>query len=61
MSIGKGIQNSHTFKLKGGDSALEGGPDPSSQGNQVEGTPGGDTQGIGHHTQNPFLNPNPFH
>ena len=28
---------------------------------QAKGAPGGDTQGIGHCTQTPFLNPNPFH
>ena len=61
MSIGEGIQSSHPFKLKGGDGTREGSPDPSSQGGQAEGIPGGDTQGIGHCTQTPFLNPNPFH
>ena len=61
MSVGEGIKNSQPFKLKGGDSAREGSLDPSSQGGQAKGTPGGDTQGIGCCTQTPFLNPNPFH
>ena len=61
MPIGEGMQNSHPFKPKGGDSAGEGSPDPSSQGSHAKGAPGWDTQGIGHHTQTPFLNPNPFH
>ena len=61
MPIGDGIQNNHPFKLKGGDDAREGSPDPSSQGGQAEGTPGGDAEGIGHHTWTPFLNPDPFH
>ena len=61
MPIGEGIQNSHPFKLKGGDGAREGSPDPSSQDSQAKGTPSGDAQGIGHHIQTPFLNPDPFH
>ena len=61
MPVGEGIQNSQPFKLKGGDGASRGSPDPSSQGGQAKGTPGGDSQGIGHHTQTPFLNPDPFH
>ena len=61
MPIGEGIQNSHPFKLKGGDGTGKGSPDPSSQGGQVEGTPGGDAQGVGHHRHTSFLNPNPFH
>ena len=32
---------------------------PSSQGSQAEGAPGGDAQGVGCHTQTPFLNPDP--
>ena len=60
MSAGEGIQVSYPFKPKGGDSAGEGSPDPSSQGNQAKSTPGRDAQGIGSHTQTPFLNPNPF-
>ena len=61
MPIGEGIQNSHPFKLKGGDCAGEGSPDPSSQDGQAEGAPGGDAQDVGHHTQTPFLIPDPFH
>ena len=61
VPIGEGIQNSYPFKLKGGDSTREGSPDPSSQDGQAKGTPEGDAQGIGHHTQTPFLNPDPFH
>ena len=38
----------------------EGSPDPSRKGNSAEGAPGRDAQGIGHCTQTPFLNPNPF-
>ena len=60
MSIGEGIQVSYPFKLKEGDSIGEGSLDPSSQGGQAKGSPGGDVQGIGCHTQTPFLNPNPF-
>ena len=61
MPIGEGIQNSHSFKLKGGDGTREGSPDPSSQGGQAEGAPGGNAKGIGHHKQTPILNPDPFH
>ena len=61
MSIGEDIQVSYPFKLKGGDSTREGSPDPSSQGSQAEGAPGGDTQGVGCCTQTPLLNPDPFH
>ena len=59
--IGEGIQVSYPFKPKGGDGTREGSPDPSSQDDQAKGTPSGDVQGIGHLTQNPFLNPDPFH
>ena len=61
MPIGEGIQDSYPFKLKGGNSAGEGSLDPSSQGSQAKGNPEGDTLDIGHCTQTPFLNPNPFH
>ena len=61
MCIDEGIQNSHPFKPKGGDGTREGSLGPSSQDSQAKGTPGGDAQGIGCHTQTPFLNPNPFH
>ena len=61
MPIGEGIQNSHPFKLTGGDGTTKGSQDPSSQGGQAKGTLGWDTQGIGHHTQTPFLNPDSFH
>ena len=61
VSIGEGIQVSYPFKPKGGDGTKEGSPDPSSQDNQAEGTPRGDAQGIGCHTQTLFLNPDPFH
>ena len=47
MPFGEGIQNSQPFKPKGGDSTREGSLDPSSQGGQAKGTPGGDAQGIG--------------
>ena len=57
----KASSNSHPFKLKGGDGTGEGSSDPSSQDGQAKGAPGGDTQGIGHHIQTPFLNPDPFH
>ena len=39
----------------------EGNPDPSSKGGQAESALGWDAQGVGCHTQTPFLNPNPFH
>ena len=58
--VGEGIQVSYPLKPKGGDSAGEGSLDPSSQHDQVECASRGDTQGIGHCTQTPFLNPNPF-
>ena len=61
MPIGEGIQNSHPFKVKRGDSAREGSPDPLCQGGKAKGAPGRDAKGIGHHTQIPFLNPDPFH
>ena len=61
VPIGEGIKDSNPFKPKGGDGAKEGSLDPSSQGGQAEAAPGGDSQGIGHHTQTPFLNLNPFH
>ena len=61
MPIGESIKDSYPFKLKGGDGTGEGSPDPPRQGGQAKSTPGGDTQGIGHHTQTPFLNPYPFH
>ena len=60
MSAGEGIQVSYLFKLKGGDGAGEGSLDHSSQGDQAEGAPGRDAQGIGSCTQTPFLNPEPF-
>ena len=47
--------------MKGGDGAREGSLDPSGQGGWAKVTPGGDAQGIGCHTQTPFLNPDPFH
>ena len=37
--LGDSIQNSHPFKPKGGDGTREGSLDPSSQGDQAEGTP----------------------
>ena len=61
MPIGEGIQNSQPLKPKGGDGTREGSLDPSSQGGQAKGVPGGDAQGVGHHTQTPFLSPAPFH
>ena len=33
---------------------------PLGKATAQKGTPGQDAQGIGHHTQTPFLNPNPF-
>ena len=57
---GEDSQVSYPFKLKRQDSTGEGSPDPSSQEDQAKGTPGGDAQGIGCHTQTHFLNPNPF-
>ena len=60
VSAGEDIQVSYPFKPKKGDGAREGSLDLSSQGNQAKGAPGGDTQGIGHHTQTPLLNANPF-
>ena len=60
-TIGKSIKDSYPFKPKGGDGAGDGSLDPSSQGSQTKGTPGGDAQGVEHCTQTPFLNPNPFH
>ena len=61
MPISESIQNSHPFKPKGRDDTGEGSPDPSNLGGQAKGIPGWDAKGIGHHTQTPFLNPNPFH
>ena len=61
MLIGEGIQNSYLFKPKGGDGAREGSLDSSSQDGQAKGAQGGDAQGIGHGTQTPFLNPDPFY
>ena len=55
MSAGEDIQLSYPFKPKRGGGTGEGAPDP-----QAKGTPGGDAQGIGHCTQTPFLNPDPF-
>ena len=60
MSVGESIHVRYPFKPKGGDDTREGSPDPSSQGDQAEGAPGGGAQGIVHCTQTPFLNPNPF-
>ena len=57
----KSIQVSYQFKLKGGDGTGEGRLDPSSQGGQAKGASTGDAQGIGQHTQTPFLNSDPFH
>ena len=34
---------------------------PQVKAAKLKDTPGGDDQGIGHHKQTPFLNPNPFH
>ena len=61
MPVGECLQNSHPFKLKGGDRAREGSSDPSSDDGQDEGASGWDAKGIGHHTQTLFLNPNPLH
>ena len=60
MSTGEDIQVSYPFKPKGGDGTGEGSLDPLSQGSQAEDTPGGDAQSLGHCTQTPFLNPDPF-
>ena len=60
MPTGESIQISCPFKLIVGDSAREGSPDPTSQSDQAKGAPGGDAQGIGHHKQTPFLNPDSF-
>ena len=61
LPTGEGIQNWPTFKLKGGDGAKEGSLASSRKGNHTKGTPGGDAQGVGHHVQTPFLNPDAFH
>ena len=61
VPISEGIKDSYPFKPKGGDGTEEGSLDHSSQGDQAKDTPGGDAQGMRHHTQTPFLNPNPFH
>ena len=61
LPVGEGIQNGVTFKPKGGNSAEEGSPDPIRKGNHAKGALRWDTQGVGHHTQTPFLNPIPFH
>ena len=60
LSVGEIGQKGTKFKLQRGDGAKEGSPDPSRKGNSNEGAPGQDPQGIGHHTQTPFLNPNLF-
>ena len=60
MSTGEGIQVSYPFKLKGGDGAGEGSPDPSSQSDQAKSIPRRGTQGIGNCAHTPFLNPDPF-
>ena len=61
LPAGEGIQNWPTFKLKGGNGTKVGSLDPSRKCDHAKGTPGGDAQGIAHHAQIPFLNPNPFH
>ena len=61
VPIGEGIQISYPFKPKGGGGTREESLNPSSQGDQAGSAPRGDAQGIGHHMQTPFLNPNPFH
>ena len=60
LSVGEISQKGIKFKPQRGDSTKEGSPDPSRKGNSAKGTPRWDTQGIGHHTQTPFLNSDPF-
>ena len=60
LSIGEISQKGTKFKLQRGDSAEEGSPDPSRKDDSAKGAPGWDAQGIGCHTQTPFLNPDPF-
>ena len=60
LFIGEISQKGTEFKLQRGDNAKKGSLDPSSKGDSAKGAPGWDAQGIGHHTQTPFLNPNPF-
>ena len=61
VPLGEDIKDNYPFKPKGGDGTREGSLDPSGEGGQAKGTPGGDAQGVGHHIQTPFLNPDPFH
>ena len=61
MPIGEGIHVSYPFKWKGGDSAGEENPDPSSQGGLAKGILRGDAQGVKHHAQVPFLIPIPIY
>ena len=61
ITIGEGIQNGPTYKLKGGDGAEEGTLDPSRKGDHTKGPPRWDAQGIECHAQTTFLNPKPFH
>ena len=61
LHVGEGIPNRLTFKLKGGDGTKEGSLDPSRKSDHAEGTPRRDAKDIVHHTQSPFLNPDPFH
>ena len=60
LSVGEICQKGTKFKLQRGDSTKEGSSDPSRKGDSTKGTPGWDAQGVGHHTQTLFLNPNPF-
>ena len=60
LSIGKVGQKGTKFKPQIGDGIKEGSPDPSRKGDSAKGIPGQDAQGVGHHTQSPFLNPDPF-
>ena len=60
LSVGEIGQKGTAFKLQRGDGTKEGSLDPSRKGDSAKGAPQWDAQGVGHHTQTPFLNPNPF-
>ena len=48
------------LNTKGGDGTTEGSLGPSRKSDYAKGIPRWDAQGVKHHTQTLFLNPNPF-
>ena len=61
MPVSEGIQKSHPFKSKGGTAPEKGAQTPQVKAAKPKVPQEGDAQGIEHHTQTAFLNPNPFH